>query len=157
MQKLEKILERLGAYICDELCCHRDIGADKGEYAMQEICEKCELGGYLDDIRKRLSCENNSEITRLSQDNGGWIPVNERLPENESSVLMCGDTGCIDVGWWNGKRWKTGFSHADNFEAVAWRPLPNPYRPASKTPEEMQEWKERMLRNFLRGHKTIRG
>lgn len=157
MQKLEKILERLGAYICDELCCHRDIGADKGEYAMQEICEKCELGGYLDDIRKRLSCENNSEITRLSQDNGGWIPVNERLPENERSVLMCGDTGCIDVGWWNGKRWKTGFSHADNFEAVAWRPLPNPYRPASKTPEEMQEWKERMLRNFLRGHKTIRG
>lgn len=30
MQELEKILERLGAYICDELCCHRDIGADKG-------------------------------------------------------------------------------------------------------------------------------
>ncbi len=64
MQKLEKILERLGAYICDELCCHRDIGADKGEYAMQEICEKCELGGYLDDIRKRLSGASNSEIVR---------------------------------------------------------------------------------------------
>lgn len=112
---------------------------------------------WKDTICKYLSCENNSEITRLSQDNDGWIPVNERLPENERSVLMCGDTGCIDVGWWNGKRWKTGFSHADNFEAVAWRPLPNPYRPASKTPEEMQEWKERMLRNFLRGHKTIRG
>ncbi len=30
--------------------------------------------------------------------------------------------------------------------------LPEPYRPESKTPEEMQEWKERMLRNFLRGH-----
>ena len=61
--------------------------------------------------------------------NDGWIPVEERLPENNRSVLMCGDTGCIDVGWWNGKRWKTGFSHADNFEAVAWRPLPEPYRP----------------------------
>ena len=97
----------------------------------------------VDDIRKYV--------------NDGWISVEERLPENERSVLMCGDTGCIDVGWWNGKRWKTGFSHADNFEAVAWRPLPNPYRPASKTPEEMQEWKERMLRNFLRGHETIRG
>ena len=156
MQKLEKILERLGAYICDELCCHRYIGTDKGDYTMQEICEKCELGGNLDDIRKRLSCENSPEIMRLSRDSD-WIPVSERLPENERSVLMCGDTGCIDVGWWNGKRWKTGFSHADNFEAVAWCPLPNPYRPASKTPEEMQEWKERMLRNFLRGHKTIRG
>ena len=82
MQKLEKILEKLGAYICDDLCCHRDIGADKGEYAMQEICEKCELGGYLDDIRKCLSCENSSEITKSSRDND-WIPVGERLPEEK--------------------------------------------------------------------------
>ena len=62
MQDLEKTLEKLGAYICDELCCHRDIGTDKGDYAMQEICEKCELGGYLDEIRKCLSASNSEAV-----------------------------------------------------------------------------------------------
>lgn len=137
MQTLKKILEEIDAHAIEF-----EVFGTSDDYIS--------VGWVKDTICKYLSCENNSEITRLSLDNGGWIPVNERLPENERSVLMCGDTGCIDVGWWNGKRWKTGFSHADNFEAVAWRPLPNPYRPASKTPEEMQEWKERMLRNFMR-------
>lgn len=71
MQDLEKTLEKLGAYICDELCCHRDVGANQGDYAMQEICERCELSGYLDEIRKCLSCENNTEITRSSRDSVG--------------------------------------------------------------------------------------
>lgn len=82
---------------------------------------------YEDDSVKFLILKNLRNVRKHIND--GWIPVNERLPENDRSVLMCGDTGCIDVGWWNGKRWKTGFSHADNFEAVAWRPLPEPYRP----------------------------
>ena len=140
VQGLEKILKEI-----------------ESEYLMcrcqnNKVCDYPESIGCCYD----RAIEKVSEIFRKYM-NDGWIPVNERLPENERSVLMCGDTGCIDVGWWNGKRWKTGFSHADNFEAVAWRPLPNPYRPASKAPEEMQEWKSRMLRNFLRGHETTRG
>ena len=166
MQKLEKILERLGAYICDDLCCHRYIGTDKGDYAMQEICEKCELGGYLDDIRKRLSCENSPEIMRLSRDSD-WIPVSERLPEEKINPAsqdfyeyqVTARFGIVtDVRHYkfgNGHWWH-GSGIVDQY-VIAWRPLPEPYRPASKTPEEMQEWKERMLRNFLRGHKTIRG
>lgn len=30
MQDLEKTLEKLGAYIRDELCCHRDVGGKSG-------------------------------------------------------------------------------------------------------------------------------
>lgn len=102
MQELEKILKRLGAYICDDLCCHRDVGADQGDYAMQEICEKCELGGYLDDIRKCLSGASNSEIVRARA-------MSETVRQ-----------GIID-----------GMSNPPQINGI-------------------QEWKERMLQNFMK-------
>lgn len=37
-----------------------------------------------------------------------------------------------------------------NLFVNAWMPLPEPYRPESKTSEEMQEWKDRMLKNFMK-------
>lgn len=62
--------------------------------------------------------------------NDGWVPCAERLPDNSNSVLMCSETGCVDVGWWTGKRWVTGFSHADIArDIIAWRPLPESYHP----------------------------
>lgn len=67
------------------------------------------------------------ETVKVRRDNDGWIPEKEKPPEKKS-VLMCDAAGCRDVGWWNGQKWKTGFSHADNFEAIAWMPLPSPYR-----------------------------
>lgn len=62
--------------------------------------------------------------------NDGWIPVGERLPENEHSVLLCRARGCIDVGFYIRGVWRTGFSAADIVKDVtAWRPLPEPYKP----------------------------
>lgn len=69
------------------------------------------------------------EAVKARRDNDGWIPEKEKPPEKKS-VLMCDAAGCRDVGWWNGQKWKTGFSHADNFEAIAWMPLASPYKPA---------------------------
>ena len=109
MQELEKILEEIDERI---------------ENVQKAFINNENMPGYL--LYKKTMEEAKGIIRKNAND--GWIPVNERLPENDRSVLMCGDTGCIDVGWWNGKRWKTGFSHADNFEAVAWRPLPEPYQ-----------------------------
>lgn len=153
MQDLEKTLEKLGAYICDELCCHRDVEADQGDDAMQEICEKCDLGGYLDEIRKCLSGENNTEITRFSRDSD-WIPVSERLPEVGEYVLGTNeyDEVMIYRYGWNSRHSRKMFFHECGAAAIitAWMPLPEPYRPKSKTPEEMQEWKERMLQNFMK-------
>ena len=63
--------------------------------------------------------------------NDDWIPCSERLPEENDSVLMCSTTGCRDVGWWTGKRWVTGFLHADVVkDIIAWQPLPEPYKGA---------------------------
>lgn len=62
--------------------------------------------------------------------NNGWIPCNERLPEDDHSVLICGESGYIDSGWYKDGRWWTGFSFADIMkDIIAWQPLPEPYRP----------------------------
>ena len=117
MQNLEKILEEIDAHAIEF-----DVFGTSDDYIS--------VGWVKDTICKYLSCENNSEITRLSQNNDGWIPVEERLPENEHSVLTCGNPGWIDVGWFVQGVWRTGFSAAEiTNEVVAWRPLPDPYRP----------------------------
>ncbi len=85
-------------------------------------CGNMEVDGYV-----RMS--RVEEIIRKHM-NDGWIPVEERMPVKHESVLMCDAAGCREVGWWTGKRWVTGFSHADTEEdIVAWKPLPEPYRP----------------------------
>lgn len=117
MQNLEKVLEEIDAHAIEF-----DVFGASGDYINVEWVK--------DTICKHLSRENNSEITRSSQDNDGWIPVEERLPENGHSVLICGNPGWIDVGWFIRGVWRTGFSAAEiRNEVVAWRPLPDPYRP----------------------------
>ena len=57
-----------------------------------------------------------------------WIPVKERLPNHDNCVLMCSHRGGMDVGWYDGKRWRTGYSHADVVnDIIAWCLLPDPY------------------------------
>ncbi len=41
------------------------------------------IRSHMDD----LSCEKDMKITRSSRDNNGWIPVEERLPEEYESVF----------------------------------------------------------------------
>lgn len=86
---------------------------------------------------------------------GEWIPCSERLPENETRVLV---------------QWKKYFSdeihihilalnalgewYCDlkciNGKAIAWQPLPEPYRPEK---ENNPEWKDHMMQTFLGGRR----
>lgn len=62
-----------------------------------------------------------------------WIPVSERLPDDEQMVLVCSNTGNIEVSCgsrsteikdkfiWYTSGWKFG-------EVAAWMPLPEPYQ-----------------------------
>jgi hypothetical protein len=61
-----------------------------------------------------------------------WIPVCERLPEEETDVLICNSTGNIEISrglysteasdWiWYTSGWRFG-------KVIAWMPLPEPYR-----------------------------
>lgn len=75
-----------------------------------------------------------------------WISVKERLPENETYVLVTigipGRQPHARSGWY-----QDGFFHNDNgdvwratdIEVKAWMPLPEPYNAESEDEEE-KEW-----------------
>lgn len=69
--------------------------------------------------------------------NDGWIPVEERLPEEPEENPVFDDKPLelylVDMGgsyplraFWNGKKFTDGWSTLD---VKAWMPLPEPYQP----------------------------
>ena len=82
-----------------------------------------------DIIRKHLSREKAPEIARCSRDNDGWISVEERLPEDGTYLCtLAGELCGIEEPF-------TGMCGIENGIwdepdcVIAWRPLPEPYRP----------------------------
>lgn len=60
-----------------------------------------------------------------------WIPVNERLPEEETSVLICNRKGEIEIsqgGRFDNGTWEWYTSGWRFGEVIAWMPLPEPYK-----------------------------
>lgn len=55
-----------------------------------------------------------------------WIPVTERLPENDDHVLCCTETKAgrknIVIGYWMDGMWRCGM----NSNVTVWMPLPDP-------------------------------
>ena len=59
-----------------------------------------------------------------------WIPVSERLPDNDKSVLISNSHG-VTKAWWNGRFWSS--IAVKKYKTVtAWMPLPEPYRGEGK-------------------------
>lgn len=73
--------------------------------------------------------------------NDGWIPIEERLPKEpkenqefegkkiELYLVTVDGTKYPFRAFWNGKFFTDGWSKC---EVIAWRPLPEPYRPEEK-------------------------
>lgn len=59
-----------------------------------------------------------------------WIPVSERLPQDNSDVLVCAEDGQVLIGWLDGENdWWICSELADDYKSViAWMPLPEPYK-----------------------------
>lgn len=101
---------------------------------------------YMDDERKQAL---NLAIKALEeQPTGEWIPVSERLPEEEDyrpcyglpdgCVMWQTDNGVIGFGWYydSTKCWSDIYDHPIKAgKVIAWMTLPNPYRKGGKTNE----------------------
>ena len=105
MQELEKILEEIDIKIAGSMGKKRE-----------------GLLGARDIIRKHM--------------NDGWIPVEERLPEESLNSVIGWDEyreRCCFVQYYNGK-WMLR-ADREPINIIAWRPLPEPYRPERSNKE----------------------
>ena len=119
MQELEKILEEIKA--------HRNFASECGNFNVASAFELC-----VEIIRKHM--------------NDGWIPVQERLPEEKKSVLVQWEKydrhlnvtlTYLDVMWLDDAEEKVfeTINGVPNGKVIAWRPLPEPYRPERNSEE----------------------
>ena len=140
MNVLEKILEEIEEkfktadaekFDCEELCDVEDwydSGYIDGQLSAHEKC--------MDIIRSHMGDGKGTNVPS----NDGWIPVEERLPENSANsiydmqlVTLKDGEVCLGVyrnkdgEWWTRKQ--EGETHYKNkHEVIAWQPLPEPYK-----------------------------
>ena len=100
---------------------------------MQRLTHKRESGmksGYWSPNKKqelvdRLAMyEDAAEKDRF----GKWIPCSERLPENNTDVIVCFYSGTVtEMRYWGNGIFQGIYEHTAK-TIVAWMPLPEPYK-----------------------------
>ena len=120
MQELEKILEEIEQRIEKA----KEIIVDQPHDKLDEIANDT-AEAFVDAYKE---CR---DIIRKHM-NDGWIPVEERLPDNNENVLVTTDMGLIASGYIAHGTWITD---QEPDYPIAWRPLPEPYRPERSNKE----------------------
>ena len=103
------------------------------EKILEEIDKATDEYGIVDYINNEpvISKNQAKDIIRRRM-NGGWIPVEERLPEYGKKVLAYGKSGEIDIASLYSRdkhMWLVGSMCSVAFDIIAWHPLLEPYRP----------------------------
>lgn len=149
MQELEKILEEIG-----ELRGQAGSECTSEDHYIKKAWEHC-LDRVVGIIRKHMNDSQCGECSRRrwyqigykdgKRMNDGWIPVQDKLPEDDVDVLITyadiDDEIYTDIcittygyAYLGGnkldlKEWRSPFEYfRSNYKVIAWQPLPEPYR-----------------------------
>lgn len=124
MQELEKILREIEAEfdrrIDIQLKIMAGLGDDVYRYGYGKSLEAYQQGKLFveDIIRKHM--------------NDGWIPVEERLPEEAGTYIvnaLNGERSIVTFAKWKNRYKRFDMTGARAYwRIIAWRPLPEPYR-----------------------------
>lgn len=124
--ELEKILEEIDNLYVDETDFGIECNMENRSDVACDNCYECIKEACKSIIRKHM--------------NDGWIPVEERLPEGRTRVICQFDNGDIELLWqdWESDTesltYWTDFDFMAEKKVIAWRPLPDPYRPEVTKP-----------------------
>lgn len=122
MNVLEKILEEM-----KERAALHDVGV---AYEMRRgsITDMVRHQGALEEL-DAMRLFIRSHMDDVPDNNAGWIPVSERLPEDERMVLVTCQTKkgirSTNRAYYDGKFWHGSGSMSG---VTAWQPLPEPYK-----------------------------
>lgn len=134
MQVLEKILEEIESL-------HNKILKDRfaeqvTEQEIDSLIKVKEIVRYYMDEAKDTNVPSNV----------GWIPVEERLPEDCEEIVLVQVSGKMAENIWfdnafelatyvNGEGWiLENYPEWENPKVIAWQPLPEPYKPSKDIP-----------------------
>ena len=140
MQELEKILKEI-----DEI----KVGFDT------ECRSECDLydwscGACVGECDEYIK-ERAKDIIRKHM-NDGWIPVEERLPEEAGTYIinaLTGERNIVTFAKWQNRYKRFDMTGARTYwKIIAWRPLPETQQPADKTVKP--DWRDSMLQKFDR-------
>ena len=129
MQELQKILKELEKFTFEA-------EVYKGNFEGADIDNLLCLGDVRDVLRNHM--------------NNDWIPAKNKPDEDAfyvatmSGTLVGQEVPFVGLAEFEDGEW------VDGDDVIAWMPLPEPYCPEAKAPERKQEWKERMLQNFMK-------
>lgn len=104
-------------------------------YGIRELNEVCmKAADTIEELSAKVARQNMERSSQYY--GGGWIPVDERLPETSDSMLVAVqyDDGniIIDIGFFNSKSTnRLGKWNIDCIicHVIAWQPLPQAYEP----------------------------